>query len=266
MTNYKTLLVSLLAALVGLALLWIANGVDAIRGNPALQGILNNLGGAIITGVALMILWELVSKRSFAREVLENTKFANDIERSGVTRIGTNYLRDADWDVLFRQATKLDIFLAYGQTWRNNNHDNLRSLAARKKSRIRVYLPDPDDVGTVRNLAERFSLTEFQMIDRITQARKDFEALSKPGGADVFVYYRIGDSLFSAYRFDRTAIVTLYAHRRERGGVPTIVCSEPGSLYDFVREDIDAIQKQSRLVFPSTGEEESRSATLGSDR
>ncbi|WP_189159269.1 hypothetical protein [Lentzea pudingi] len=250
LSTYKAVFIAIGAAIVGLGLLWLAGSVDAIKGNPGLQSVFNNLGSALITGMALVVLWELVSKRSFAREVIEVTRSAADIERSGITHAGTEYLRDADWDGLFSRVQKLDIFFAYGHTWRGSNLTNLRALARKKGCRIRVYLPDVEDSDTVRQLATRIKGTPEKMIDLIVEARSHFESLYEPGGAEISVFYRPGELLFSAYRFDSTAVITLFAHRKERGGVPTIVCQEPGTLYSFIKLDLDAVNRQSRQVFP----------------
>lgn len=59
------------------------------------------------------------------------------------------------------------------------------------------------------------------------------------------VYFRKGDMVFSCYRFDNTAVVTLYTHSRARGQVPVIVCRKGGSFYDFVRRELEAIHDQS---------------------
>jgi hypothetical protein len=62
----------------------------------------------------------------------------------------------------------------------------------------------------------------------------------------VSVHYHGGDPVFSCYRFDRSAILTLYSHTRGRASVPTIVCRDGGNLYDFVRDELRAIEEQSQ--------------------
>jgi hypothetical protein len=69
-----------------------------------------------------------------------------------------------------------------------------------------------------------------------------------PGGADVEVYHRSGHWLFSCYRFDQTAVVTLYSHQRLRVSVPTIVVRDGGSFYDFIRKELEAIKSQSHFA------------------
>lgn len=46
--------------------------------------------------------------------------------------------------------------------------------------------------------------------------------------------------LLSFYRFDNVAIVAVYRHRKGRAEVPTMVVTRGGSLYDFVRDELES--------------------------
>jgi len=247
-------LAAITALVMGVGILVIASAVDWVASNPGLQGVLNNVGGAVIASVALIVLWELRGKRSFSREILETAQYAADIESSGVTRIGTNYLKDPDWDALFADVEKLDIFFAYGRTWRNSNLDNLREIASKKRGRLRVFLPDPSHNETIAVLAERFGMDPAQLVTNIEEAKNEFSGIHNAKGAEVEVYYREGDALFSCYRFDNTAVITLYAHQKKRVQVPTIICKNGGQLYDFVRAELKAIQEQSVRIYPTSAD------------
>ncbi|MHB8341446.1 MAG: hypothetical protein ACYDB7_09775 [Mycobacteriales bacterium] len=219
--------------------------------HAGLQALVNTLAAALIVSVALGAMWELVGKRAFAREILETARTSTDIEAAGLTRIGSRYLDDPDWEQLFRTVRKLDVFVAYARTWRNSNLSRLQALAGCGDARIRLYLPDPHDATTVGVLAHRFNQTPEALMGAIDEARRAFEALRRPNGAEITVHYRPGDLLFSCYRFDGTAVITLYSHSRERiSGVPTLVVTEGGSLYRYVRDELQAIDKQSRPASP----------------
>ncbi len=164
-----------------------------------------------------------------------------------MTRIGSRYLDDPDWEHLFRTVRKLDIFVAYARTWRHSNMSRLQAVAARPDARIRLYLPDPSDLETVHLLADRFNQTPEELVAAIMEAQREFEALRRPKGAEITVNHRRGDVLFSCYRFDGTAVLTLYSHSRERiSAVPTLVFTDGGSLYQYVRDELHAIDLQSR--------------------
>ncbi|WP_180903688.1 hypothetical protein [Nonomuraea indica] len=245
LTTTKTVLIAVLVAVVGLVMLYFGGLNLPWEGAKAL---LNNLGSAFIVSVGLALVWDLWGRRAFSREILETARSATEVEAAGLVRIGTNYVEDPDWEDLFRNVRKLDVFVAYGRTWRNAQISRLTSLSNRSDARIRIYLPDPADSETIKHLADRFSMEYSDLVAAIKESRREFAKLQKPGGAKIEVYYRTGDVVFSCYRFDKTAILTLYSHSRKRSQVPTLVCRDGGSLYQFVREELKAIEEQSKLA------------------
>jgi hypothetical protein len=251
-TTLRFIVLSLVAVLVGGGLLWWASDAGAWDGHGTAQTFVSQIGSLIIASVALALIWDLVGKRAFASEVLESARVGADVAVAGLLQVGTSYLEDVQWRDLFENSSKIDLFFAYAGTWRGAYHVELERFVARGGTRLRVFLPDCDDEPAIRDLAIRFSLDEPELKNRIRQARADFVALGARARVDVAVYFHTGDSLFSAYRFDRTAIVTLYSHARNRRNVPTFVCRDGGSLYEFVREELRSIEEQSRVVYPTT--------------
>lgn len=247
LVTLETVLAAAVVLAAGFALLYVAGRDGWMTTRHGLQSVLNSLGGLLIVSVALGALWELYGKRAFAREILDTARTTTDVDAAGLIRVGTNYL-EIDWERLFADVVKLDIFFAYGRTWRNSNHTRLAELAGRRGARIRVYLPDPNHADTVRKLADRFSMTEQSLMEAIQESRDYFVSLGREAYASIEVYYRGGDSTFSCYRFDKTAVLTMYTHSRSRTPVPTIVCRESGSLYEFVRAEFRAIDEQSKRV------------------
>ncbi|MFF4625844.1 hypothetical protein [Nonomuraea jabiensis] len=245
LTTTKTVLISLVVAFIGGVLLYLG-GLDL--GWEGGKALLNNLGSAFIVSVGLALVWDLWGRRAFSREILETARTATEVEAAGLVRVGTNYVEDPDWEDLFRNVRKLDIFVAYGRTWRNAQMSRLRMLANNADARIRIYLPDPDDPATIAHLADRFSMDAADLVNAIKESRREFVGLATAGKAKIEVYYRKGDVVFSCYRFDQTAILVLYSHSRKRSQVPTIVCRAGGSLYRFIRDELAAIEEQSKLV------------------
>lgn len=176
-------------------------------------------------------------------------RLARDVEPAGLLRVGATYLSELEWEQLFAEVTELDIVVAYGQTWRNLHARELARVAARPNSRVRVVLADPDDELTLAVLADRFDTTPGELRARITATHTAYEALRRPNGAQIEVYYRPGDRVFSFYRFDDIAVVGLYSHSRARGAaVPAFVCARPGELYEFIQDELAVILDQSRLA------------------
>jgi hypothetical protein len=176
-----------------------------------------------------------------------SAELARDVAKTGLRRVGATFLPDLDWAALFAEATELDIFMAYGQTWRNLHAPELTRLARRSGSRIRIFLTDPVDQLTVSTLAHRFGITAAELRDRIQATRHDYLSLQVAGGADIQLSYWTGDRLFSLFRLDQIAVIGMYSHSRGRASaVPAIVCQAPGELFQFVLDELSSIEQQSR--------------------
>jgi hypothetical protein len=251
LTTFSIVVTGIVVLLAGIALLYVGGlNTDYWKTHQGLQALVNNLGALLVISVALSAVWELVGKRAFTRELLETNKTAADVQAAGLRRIVTDYLDDPDWDELFRGVRNLDIFVAYGQTWRNLNFRSLRHLADRSNGCIRVYLPDPNKKEVINVLAERFEMSESEVVKHIADTKAAFEALGKYK-ATVEVYYYGRDRLFSFYVLDGTAVVTLYGHKKGRTPtVPTFVCRGGGSLYDFIDSELKSIHSESQRANP----------------
>lgn len=196
--------------------------------------------------IAWTRLADQASKPAPARGHLQQ-RLTRDFTAAGLLRIGATYLSELEWKQLFAEVTELDIVVAYGQTWRNLHARELAQLAARPDRRVRVVLADPHDELTVATLADRFNITHDELRARITTTHDAYQALRRPGGAEIEVYYRAGDRVFSFYRFDDIAVVGLYSHSRTRGAaVPVFVCARPGELFEFIQDELAVILEQSR--------------------
>lgn len=247
-TNRTALLAAVVVAVLGGALLFLGGNEGLWHGHKGLQAWVNGIGGSLFGAVALGFLWELAGKRALADEMYERFGTSSDVRTAGLIGIGSSYVSDPDWETYFSGVTRLDIVVAYAHTWRNQHLPQLREVASRADARIRVYLPDPDDSEGISVLAYRFGYDAERLKRNIEEARQEFTRLATPNGADVQVLYRPAYSVFSFYRFDSVAVVTLYSHSRERQpNVPTFVCKAGGSLFNFVYEELVALRNMSRI-------------------
>jgi hypothetical protein len=244
-TTLETALTAIAVAALGGTLIWVTT-LKALADNGTWRLLLQEFGVVLIASVALALLWELVGKRTFASEMFAIARVGADVRNAGLVRVGTSYLEDVAWQDLFETVEKLDIFVAYGSTWRTTHFQRLQAVARKPHSRIRVFLPNPYDQELVTRLALRFSLTVDEVKRRIFDAKSDFAGFQQEGGGQVEVFYHGGDPVFSCYRFDRSVILTLYSHTRARQNVPTIVCRDGGNLYEFARDELRAIERQSQ--------------------
>lgn len=221
------------------------------REHSALKTLMEQLGGLLIVSALLSVLWELVGKRAFAREVLEDTRLATELEASGIKRVGMQFFEDAVWESCFKGVEKLDIFVAYAQTWRNINLPRLQVVARKPNGRIRIYLPDPEDQPTIDTLSTRFKIKPDELRQRIEATKQDFEGLRVANGASIEVFYWPGDRLFTFYRFDNKVILSMYRHAGRSPVLPTFVCESGGSLYQFVYDELRVIREASRPATPA---------------
>lgn len=244
-TTRSAIALGLIFVIVGGLLLW-WSGTSHWKSNEPVQAFLGQLGGLVLATGLLAVAWDLFGRRAFADEVLAKAGLSADVVRAGIVRVTNQYLAEVEWAPLFRDVDKLDIVVAYGATWRNTHRASLQQVAQRAGARIRVFLPDPDDNRTVEVLADRFNTQPADLITKINEAIRDFRSLAVPAGATVEVWLRAGDAVFSCYRFDSNAVLTLYSHGRERRTqVPTLVM-RGGELFDFIYNELTAIAAQSR--------------------
>ncbi|WP_157106164.1 hypothetical protein [Nocardia sienata] len=231
----------------GVALL-LASSISSEKWAPW-SAFVSQLGGLLLATGLVTLAWEQWGRRNFTAEVMEIANLGTDLQNSGIKRVTDQYLSDVVWSDLFADVQKLDIVVAYASTWRNIHRGRIIQAATNPSARIRVFLPHPDDDATMSNLAQRFSITTGEIRAKVREAITDFRSMSQPGGAQVEVWLRKGDLLYSCYRFGtQRAVVTLYSHTRERQtSVPTFVV-DGGSLFTFVYRDIEAIRAQSELA------------------
>lgn len=234
--------------MVGLLLIYLAGDPDRFQDRPGLKALLNGLGGILAVSVGIGTVLNLLGKRALMREIFETAGLSRDVETSGLRRIGMDYTTEPEWQEYFAASKKIDLFFAYGRTWRNLNLTRLQALAATKGAEIRVYLPDLDDDLTCEILTTRFNMTSDDLRGAVDEARAAYFGLRVKGGATVSVFKRPGDHTFSCYRFDGVAVLALYKHKKARGNVPTLVVNRGGSLYEFVEEELAAIHEQSSRV------------------
>jgi hypothetical protein len=199
-----------------------------------------------VIAVGLGIIWELIGKRAFAREVLESARIAAEVELAGLSAIGTRFSDTPDWEGLFNSATELDIFVAYAATWRHNHADRLKSVL-RRGGVIRVYLPTPLRGPTISTMATRFQTDPDELITKITTAKREFNELGDGLKGSIKVLYYPEDMVFTFYRFDNVTVIAFYKHWRglPSGHLPTLICRANGELDEFIRSELEAIRKAS---------------------
>jgi len=263
-SQLRAVLAGLATAGTGLFLLWASTQFTPADW-PLLPSLIRDTGALLIASTALAFLWETASKRAFAREILATVRLSGDVERAGLKNIFNNFNQDLDWTNLIANAKEIDIFFSYGRTWRGTHSVALRD-AASKSPRVRVVLPDPDDVVLMRHLESRFRMAHDELPSAIRQAHDDFVRIFATGGKKnrLQIYYTSKPPVHSIYRFGDKAILALYQHRALRGNVPSFLAQQGGWLYSFCKDEFEALmlgdeQIRTRQAFPASGPNDGKS-------
>lgn len=246
LVTYKVAGLALIVALFGVALMFFSN-TAFLADFPVWVATLNQLGGLLVTTGVLAVLWDLRGKRAFLQEVLDKAKLSSDVDAAGIERVTMNW-KEVPWDDFFSSAKHIEVFIAYGSSWRKNNWESIVKFAENEKHVLRMYLPNPEDDATMSILAQRYGYTPEKVQSYIEEASEDFARLAADSKADIRVYYRSGDPTYTCYRFNEKFLVTLYANRRERGGVPTMLFDARGTFGEFFKRDLEAVRAQSQEV------------------
>jgi hypothetical protein len=242
-TFLRTLLQAFIVAVIGILLLYFSNQ-PPISAHPSLEGLLRDLGDLLVASVTLYLLWELHGKRAFMEEVEARLNLASKAKISMVT---DHFYTEIPWREFFANVKNLDIFVVYASTWRKQLQGEFEALARTRGARIRIILPDPEDPATVQALCHRLGYEEAYMRECILEAYADFTRLQQLEGqqpkAKIEIFFLSRPPLYSYYRFDDKALLSLFSHKGSKQVVPAIVCERGGTIYSFLQGEFDSITK-----------------------
>lgn len=243
LTSLRVYITALFVCLVGAGLLY-WTGLDAWwTTNSSWRPFWQSVGSVLIGTVALSIIWELAAKRAFLDEVHSKTKLAFEIKDSGLESITPNYREGIPWKELISRTNKIEIFFAYGDTWRHSNQSLLEHFLKTRGNVIHLYLPSPESEPAMQVMMERFQYDRTNLETKIKGAAKAMEDMVAPKDkkGTVKVQYVDCVPLESIYIFGDTAVIVLYSHRKVRCSVPALIVKAPGPLFDFARQEVDAV-------------------------
>lgn len=239
LTNFRTIVSSLILALAGGFSLFISEFVDW-QDLPWLQSIFRDIGSLLIASIAIGLVWELFSKRAFYAEALSESRLVDDIVTTGLIGASAKWQGNIAWEELFRTADTVKIFFAYGRTWRNTYHEQIDEFASRSNTRATLVLPDPDNSIVMDSISLRTGTNTEDLANRVRESTKDFIGIfEKYGNHNLSIWYVPFAPTYSYYCFDEKAIFSVYQHRLERAEVPTFIVEKGGTLYDFFKEEFE---------------------------
>jgi hypothetical protein len=230
-------LIALLIAGAGIGLLFLAALWQVLIDHPGTQSVVRSFAGFLIASVAIAFLWQFHGKRAFLNEIMTQARLSEDIRRAGVVGVGMDYLGDVKWYEMFRSVKELDIVFAYGSTWRRHNLNQLRDLASKRDSRVRVVLPNPDNEALVACMAAQFGLEPIALRTRILDAKREFDLTFGNSEGEYGVWFLNDHPAFSYYRLDDQSVVTFYSNRRPYEKPPFLKVENGGLFDEFFREE-----------------------------
>lgn len=176
--------------------------------------------------------------------VWEKIVLSDVIRNTGLIDIKSQS-REINWDLLFNNVMEIDLFFTYARTWRNSVENLLYDFLKQDGARLRVILPDPYNKVVIKELSNRFSKTEKEFEDLIIDATKQYDSMSLFGkknyGAKVEVWHTSVTPMYSIYRFDKTAIISLSSYKSYKGDVPHFLADRRGALYKFAYEELETL-------------------------
>jgi len=184
-----------------------------IESNESMPEVLRSLAVFLFGPAVIVLAWELVVRRSFKKELLLELGLAESILDHGLAYV--SLFGGAPWDGLIGGATKMDVFVAWANTWRGGHRDAIRDFLKRPHTELRVMLPDPEDGQLMEALAHRFTMSADSIRTEIGRALLDFAKLKRETGVArnrLRVHFHSRMPTFSYYRFDDTVLLCLYTH------------------------------------------------------
>lgn len=230
----KTIIALLIGLLLGVLLLVFANR----------DGVFHDIGAILTTSVTMSLIFQLWLLKDLLRDLFDNVRSAEHWSRSGLSGFYLDFHDEKlPWADLFEKSDQLSIVVAYARTWRNTHQTQLTNFIRSPRRTMEVILPDPASDDSMVEYGRRFDTTADEMRKRVYEAIDFFKGLSEIAdqNSSVAIYLFRRTFQLSFYRFSQGAIVASYSHRRERGGIITLLADRGGDLYKWTGDEWDQI-------------------------
>ncbi len=240
--NLRLFLSASLLSFLGLVLMYISSS-DMLLSYKTTRDFFSNLGALVFVTGLISTAWELVGKRAFVDELFTLFSISKSAAEAGIIDYSKSFQdQKIDWESLFENLSQIDLLFWGSSTWRNHHFDRFEKFVRRKRTQLTVILPDFRDLNTIENIAYQMNKKKDDVEKYINEAIEYFIRLhKKKPSAKMSIWLIKQPSWFSVFRFDNTAVVSLYSHRHEHVSVPTWICTKEGNLFNFIEKEIDAI-------------------------
>lgn len=238
----RIVVLGLVLVILGGVLMYLSS-LEKIISQLPIRSLLSNTGALFFVTGTITFAWELYGKRAFAKEMRRLFAVSKSFSVAGVKQYASAFQSsEIDWDSLFHRARQVDLLFMGNSGWRRNHFLHFEALLREEGSRLTVILPDPNDPQVTASATARLGKPDSNPKEYFEQAKDYFVRLSSSyPNAHVDVWFVKQIPAFSIFRFDESAVVALYSHRRSQVAVPTFICHRGGNLFSFALSEIDAI-------------------------
>jgi hypothetical protein len=241
-TTLLIAVVGLSLVLIGCALLYLSSLDRHIVSLPW-RTLLANVGSLFLVTGTVTVAWELAGKRAFADEIRAVFAVSKSFAIAGVRKYATAFQSsEIDWDALFYRTRFVDLLFMGNSSWRRSQFLHLEALLQRDGSRLMIILPDPMNEVVIASAKARLGGADADPKKYFQKTCEYFRNLSnKFPSAHIEIWFIPQLPSFSVFRFDDSAVVALYSHRRAQVGVPTFICDKGGDLFKYATSEIDSV-------------------------
>jgi len=245
LTNSRAIIFGILFGFLGIGLL-LFSGYAEVHEWKISASMLRELGAFATISVVLGLWWEIAGRRKYTDELFAKIGMARDLGTAGISAITTSFKDDRiDWTSYFAHSTRLDMWVSYASTWRNHNIDKIKDLVGRKDSKIRIVLPDPENEEVLQQLASRFGQKADELRKNIRQAVTEYRGLATQA-EKIEIYFSPKVPLYTFYVFNNVAVLAFYNHSDGKLPVPTFVCTNGGTLFQYQVNEFAALLSGAR--------------------
>ena len=241
--NWKLLSISLIIMTISLAAIFFIESywtADLTGGINTWRSLILTFTQAILITALAVAVWDFIAKKEFAIEILNLAKLSNNIESSGVKHKYEDFV-NVEWEGILSHTNNLKMAVSYGTTWRRTYREHLKKIG-KTKSSLHVFLPNYKNKVVLAELSNRFKKKPKDLAKIIGEAYEEF----KEYGAVVYLY----DGCFQSSFFitDQEAVISFYNHQGTYTSVPAIVVNKNGSIFRFIENELNGIERNSIIA------------------
>jgi hypothetical protein len=146
--NIKTVTASVIFFVLGLLLLYIST---IYKNESVFMLLLNNIGAILFSISLIAIIWDLIVKRAFLKEIMSEVNLSSNISDAGIEKV-VEAFHDIDWDDFYLNAKEINLMIFHAVHTISTNK-KLIIEAIKNNTLINVYLPNPKNSELIKRLS-----------------------------------------------------------------------------------------------------------------